>query len=188
MKATSLYYERERGIVDVPTSPVPIKGPLTKCVLPCSTLKTSSGDAVCVFGLPDSYMTSLAQQDHLFCDHHTVVSRDGLSRVFAGMAMDPSRLASMKNEMVLNQKVYRAVPGDNLMSLPSQVLFVDNDHCERGEDAEGASWVELHDGQEVKEMLRRFVKNEEYVSFVAEKMEQSVFRTVRSESLVALLQ
>ena len=37
-------------------------------------------------------------------------------------------------------------------------------------------------------MLRRFVQNEEYVSFVAEKMEQSVFRTVRSESLVALLQ
>ena len=48
--------------------------------------------------------------------------------------------------------------------------------------------VELRDGQEVKEMLRRFVQNEEYVSFVAEKMEQSVFRTVRSESLVALLQ
>lgn len=99
MKATSLYYERERGIVDVPTSPVPIKGPLTKCILPCSTLKTSSGEAVCVFGLPDSYMTSLAQQDRLFCDHHTVVCRDGLSRVFAGMPMDPSRLASMKNEM-----------------------------------------------------------------------------------------
>ena len=101
MKATRLYYERERGVVDVPTSPVPIKGPLTTCVLPCSTLKTSSGEAVCVFGLPDSYMTSLAQQDRLFCDHHTVVCRDGLSRVFAGMAMDPSRWASMKNDMVL---------------------------------------------------------------------------------------
>ena len=60
--------------------------------------------------------------------------------VFAGMPMDPSRLASMKNEMVLNQKVYRAVPGDNLMSLPSQVLFVDNEHCERGRCSEGMSW------------------------------------------------
>lgn len=52
----------------------------------------------------------------------------------------------------------------------------------------GSVMVELRDGQEVKEMLRRYVKNEEYVSFVAEKMEQSVFRTVRNESLIALLQ
>ena len=141
-----------------------------------------------MFGLSDSFMTSLAQQDRLFCDHYTVVCRDGLSRVFAGMSMDPTRLTSMKNEMVLNQKVYRAVPGDNLMPLPSQVLFVDNDHCERGGFGRDVSWIEIRDGKEVKEMLRRFVKNEEYVSFVAEKMEQSVFRTVRSESLVALLQ
>ena len=48
--------------------------------------------------------------------------------------------------------------------------------------------VELRDGQEVKEMLRRYEKNEEYVSFVAEKMDQYVFRKVRHESQIALLQ
>ena len=138
MKATELYYDRERGMVDVPvnaeskTNSVSIKGPLTKCILPCCTLLSSDGLPLCVFGLSDSLITPLTLHQQLFCENHTVLCRDGISRVFAGVAVNAEKIPDMKKEMVLNQKVYMPVAGDNLLSLPSQVLFVDNDHCEQG--------------------------------------------------------
>ena len=138
VKATELYYDRERGIVDVPvnteskTNSVSIKGPLTKCILPCSTLLSSTGLPLCVFGLSESLITPLVLNQRLYCDNHTVLCRDGISRVFAGVSINAEKIPDMKKEMVLNQKVYRVVSGDNLLSLPSQVLFIDNDHCEQG--------------------------------------------------------
>ena len=138
MKATELYYDRERGMVDVPvnaeskTNSVSIKGPLTKCILPCCTLLSSAGIPLCVFGLSESLITPLTLHQQLFCADHTVLCRDGISRVFAGVAVNAEKIPDMKKEMVLNQKVYLPVAGDNLLSLPSEVLFVDNDHCEQG--------------------------------------------------------
>lgn len=68
----------------------------------------------------------------LYCDQGTVLCRNGLSRVFAGTGLQANQVHDMKKEMVLNEKVYRSIPGDNLLEMPSRVLFVDNEHAEIG--------------------------------------------------------
>lgn len=116
--------------------PISIKGPLTKCILPCSTItpsSSSSSSPICVFGLTPSMITALSQhRDSLYCDKATVISQHGLSRVFAGVELLANQIHNLQNEMVLNNKVYRSIPGDNLLELPSQILFVDDEHAEMG--------------------------------------------------------
>ena len=88
--------------------------------------------------------------------------------------------------MVLNQKVYRFIEGDNLLSLPDEVLFVEK------EQKEG----EIRDAATIEKLLMKHVNNEEYVSFVMDKLQVSVvsmcntkgsvFRTVTGSSLTGL--
>ena len=121
----------------------------------------------------------------LYCDQGTVLCRNGLSRVFAGTGLQANQVYNMKKEMVLNEKVYRSIPGDNLLEMPSHVLFVDNEHAEIGmltfllimifddemkKEIENGLFIELRGENEVKEMLRKYVANEEYVAFAADKL------------------
>ena len=116
------------------TQSISIKGPLTKCILPCSTIiSSSSSSPICIFGLAPSTTTALSlHQDCLYCDKATVLCRHGLSRVFAGVELQADQIYNLQSEMVLNGKVYRSIPGDNMLELPSQMLFVDDDHAEMG--------------------------------------------------------
>ena len=78
---------------------------------------------------------SLHHDNSLYCDKATVLCRHGLSRVFAGVELQANQIHNMQNEMVLNGNVYRSIPGDNLLELPSHILFVDDDHAETGKVA-----------------------------------------------------
>lgn len=102
---------------------VPIKGPLTKCILPCSTI-LGKNSVKLVFGLSPSRMTSLVNKHALYCSSNTILSNLGISRLFAGCECDAEKLDELHDEMVLNQKVYKPIPGDNLLEMPSDVVFV----------------------------------------------------------------
>ena len=124
-----MYFTKERGIIDIPeeTRSVPIKGPLTKCIVPCSTIVTKEGLVKLVFGLPSSSIASLVNKHVLYCNSNTIVSNLGISRLFAGCECDAEKMSELKNEMILNQKIYKPINGDNLLDLPSEVLFVDKE-------------------------------------------------------------
>ena len=66
--------------------------------------------------------------------------------------------------MVLNQKVYRAVEGDNLLVMPNEVFFVEN------EGEEGM----LSDGKEVLDKLGKYIGNDEYAAFAMERLQVGV--------------
>ena len=85
-----MYITQERGVIEVPEAPgaIPIKGPLTKCIIPCSTLVTKEGKVKCIFGLSQSSINSLVNQKVLFCSSDTIVSNVGISRLFAGCECD----------------------------------------------------------------------------------------------------
>lgn len=129
-----MYFTRERGVVDIPqeAGSVPIKGPLTKCIVPCSTLVTKEGFVKLVFGLPSSSIPSLLNQHVLYCSSDTIVSNMGISRLFAGCECDVNKMDGVNNEMILNQKIYKPISGDNLLDLPSEVLFVDKESKREG--------------------------------------------------------
>lgn len=129
-----MYITQERGIIEVPEAPgaIPIKGPLTKCIIPCSTLVTKEGKVKCIFGLSQSSINSLVNQKVLFCSSDTIVSNVGISRLFAGCECDADKMDVLKNEMVLNQKVYKPLEGDNLLEYPSEVVFVQPGNSKKG--------------------------------------------------------
>ena len=79
------------------------------------------------------------------------------------MECDESGLHLAK-EMVLNQKVYRPIEGDNLLTLPDEVVFVEN------EQKEG----EIRDEEVIQKLLMKHVGNEEKVSFVMDKLQVGV--------------
>ena len=179
-----MYYDQERGTIALPSSnAAPIKGPLTKCVLPCAV--TCSDKVRMVFGLPRNAVNPLVESKSLYCDSNAILCRQGLSRCFAGVECDESGL-HLDHDMVLNQKVYRFIEGDNLLTLPDEVLVVEQ------EQKEG----EIRDAATIEKLLMKHVKNEEYVPFVMDKLQVSagaggndkgsVFRTVTGSSLTGL--
>ena len=157
-----MYIDAERGTVALPSSTSPIKGPMTKCIVPCAV--TCSPAAVrMIFGLPHALVNPLVESNRLFCDANAILSRLGVSRCFAGVECDESGLRLAK-EMVLNQKVYRPIEGDNLLTLPDEVVFVEN------EQKEG----EIRDEEVIQKLLMKHVGNEEKVSFVMDKLQVGV--------------
>lgn len=184
IRAIDLYYDQERGTLALPSSnAAPIKGPLTKCILPCAV--TCSDKVRMIFGLPRNAVNPLVESKSLYCESNAILCRQGLSRCFAGVECDESGL-HLDHDMVLNQKVYRFIEGDNLLSLPDEVLFVEK------EQKEG----EIRDAATIEKLLMKHVNNEEYVSFVMDKLQVcvvsmcntkgSVFRTVTGSSLTGL--
>ena len=152
--ATAQVFDAERGRVEMAAGEShtpPIKGPISKCVLPCCTCVAASGDVKLAFGAAaKTAVTALAAENRLFCDGDTVLSRDGVSRVLG--------------EMVLNQMVYRAVEGDNLLVMPNEVFFVENEEEERT----------MSDGKEVLERLGKYIGNDEYAAFAMERLQVRV--------------
>lgn len=126
-KATDMFYTYERGVIDMPdaSESIPIKGPLTKCILPCSTILGKDGVKL-VFGLSPSRVTSLVNKNAVYCFSNTIISNMGISRLFAGCECDADKLDELHDEMVLNQKVYKPIAGDNLLDMPSEVFFVNS--------------------------------------------------------------
>lgn len=173
--ATAQVFDAERGRVEMAageSNTPPIKGPISKCILPCCTCIAASGDVKLAFGAAaKTAITALAAENRLFCDGDTVLSRDGVSRVFAGVCCDGEKLEKLgklgkpgEGEMVLNQKVYRAVEGDNLLVMPNEVFFVEN------EGEEGM----LSDGKEVLDKLGKYIGNDEYAAFAMERLQVRV--------------
>lgn len=66
--------------------------------------------------------------------------------------------------MVLNQEVYRAVEGDNLLVMPNEVFFVENEDEERT----------MSDGGEILERLGKYIGNSEYAAFAMERLQVRV--------------
>lgn len=156
-----MYIDAERGTVALPSSTSPIKGPMTKCIVPCAV--TCSPAVRMIFGLPHGFVNPLVESN-LFCDGNAILSRQGVSRCFAGVECDESGLRLAK-EMVLNQKVYRPIEGDNLLTLPDEVVFVEN------EQKEG----EIRDVEVIQKLLMKHMGNEEKVSFVMDKLQVGVW-------------
>ena len=124
-------FDRERGEIDVSgaSGSVSIKGPLTKCILPCSTLVSSQGIVRMVFGLPAKTIGLLINndlQDRIYCESNTILSNLGVSRLFAGCECKASDLCNVRNELILDGNVYKKLEGDNLLDFPSEVVFVGN--------------------------------------------------------------
>ena len=163
--------DQERGTVTVPdVDTVPLKGPLNKVILPCSTLIASSGQPKLVFGLPRSMITPLVLKEKLFCDTGTFLNWTGLSRVFSGVECDGNHIPNMKQMMVLNQKVYLPVPGDNLLVLPDEVFFVEEEAREESTSLFTDRFVEILDEETIRSKLGKFIDNEEVLSFALEHL------------------
>ena len=173
--ATAQVFDAERGRVEMAAGEShtpPIKGPISKCVLPCCTCVAASGDVKLAFGAAaKTAVTALAAENRLFCDGDTVLSRDGVSRVFAGVCCEGEKLEKLgklgkpgEGEMVLNQMVYRAVEGDNLLVMPNEVFFVENEEEERT----------MSDGKEVLERLGKYIGNDDYAAFSMERLQVRV--------------
>ena len=61
---------------------------------------------------------------HRFCSSNAVLTKDGVSRVFAGEAVE-AKAVPLSNSIIVNGEAYVSVPGDNLLSFPSKVVFVE---------------------------------------------------------------
>ena len=70
-----------------------------------------------------------------YCSDNAVLTSDGVSRVFAGEEVDPKEVI-VNNNVIVNGKAFVAVPGDNLLSFPNKVVFVDQTN--KNVDAEEA--------------------------------------------------
>ena len=179
LQATEQYFDRERGLVAMPSSEasISLKGPLSKCVLPCSTLLSAEGDVKLAFGLPQSSVATLVNGRRLFCDGGTVLSREGVSRVLAGACCRGQKLADLHDEMILNQMVFRPVCGDNLLVMPNEVFFVENE----------AQEAVIPNGAEALERLKKSVGNDEYAVFAMERLQVGVCRGVMRRMLFSAL-
>lgn len=179
LQATEQYFDRERGLVAMPSSEasISLKGPLSKCVLPCSTLLSAEGDVKLAFGLPQSSVATLVNGHRLFCDGGTVLSREGVSRVLAGACCRGEKLADLHDEMILNQMVFRPVCGDNLLVMPNEVFFVENE----------AQEAVIPNGAEALERLKKSVGNDEYAVFAMERLQVGVCRGVMRRMLFSAL-
>ena len=124
-----MYFTRERGVIDMPEATV--KGPQTKCIVPCSTVLTNQGVKL-VFGLSSSTLNKLISSQSLFCDTNTIISNLGVSRLFAGCECDATQMQALENEMIVNEKVYKMIEGDNLLDMPTEVVFVDEKEESQG--------------------------------------------------------
>lgn len=173
--ATAHIFDAERGIVEMAPSESntpPIKGPISKCILPCCTCLDAQGDVKLAFGAAaKTAVTALTLEKRLFCDGNTVLAREGVSRVFAGVCCEGEKLEKLEklgkpgeSEMVLNQEVYRAVEGDNLLVMPNEVFFVENEDEERT----------MSDGGEILERLGKYIGNSEYAAFAMERLQVRV--------------
>lgn len=62
-----------------------------------------------------------------YCSDNAVLTSDGVSRVFAGEEVNPKEVP-VQNNVIVNDKAYVAVPGDNLLTFPNKVIFVDKEN------------------------------------------------------------
>ena len=76
-------------------------------------------------GAEEGRAVGLGSCDHVsFCSDNAVLTRDGVSRVFAGEEVAATEVP-VESNVVVNGKAFVAVPGDNLLSFPAKVVFVD---------------------------------------------------------------
>lgn len=133
--AAQMQLEEERGQVEMkvastepgkPEQIVKVKGAISKVILrdACCVVDRSGASSL-VFGLSDEAKMLFLAKNRLFCNGNVSLSRDGLSRAFVGVSVPvmeelPSQFS---NQMVVNQRMYQPVTQDNILSLPSRVLF-----------------------------------------------------------------
>ena len=73
----------------------------------------------------------IGSYDHVsFCSDNAVLTRDGVSRVFAGEEVAATEVP-VESNVVVNGKAFVAVPGDNLLS-PRQGGLCGREERQRG--------------------------------------------------------
>lgn len=141
-KATAQQMDAARGTVEVtvpatepekPAEKVSKKGPLTQSLLRCGVVRDAQGNTVLVCGLSATQANEAISKGALwgcakalrgrFCSSNAVLTKDGVSRVFAGEAVAAKDVA-VTNTIIVNEAAYVAVPGDNLLAFPSKVVFL----------------------------------------------------------------
>jgi hypothetical protein len=92
-----------------------------------------------------------------FCGDNAVVTKDGLSRLFAGEVVKSSEA---QDSFVVNDQAYVNLPQDNLATFPSKVVFAGKSKDVSAEEAE--------------KMLGEVCGGEEGAKFVAELLKVKV--------------
>ena len=76
-----------------------------------------------------------------FCSNNAVVTKDGLSRVFAGELVEAAK-TSVQDNIIVNGQACVPVPADNLAEFPSKVVFVGEKSASALDEAEAAKRME----------------------------------------------
>lgn len=161
-----------RGTVEVtvpasegkPATKVSKKGAVVQSVVRGAVLTDKEGETVLVCGLESAQTAAalkkgalwgIGSYDHVsFCSDNAVLTRDGVSRVFAGEEVAATEVP-VESNVVVNGKAFVAVPGDNLLSFPAKVVFV---------DAKSGSV----DAEEATKRMQKFCCCEETAKFAVE--------------------
>lgn len=93
-----------------------------------------------------------------FCGSNAVLTKDGVSRVFAGEAVKAGA-APLRGSMIVNDEAFVPIAGDNLLSFPTKVVFVE----ESGKPVRS---------EEVAQKLSPFCCCEDTAKFAAELLQK----------------
>ena len=164
--ATSQQMETARGTVEVTLpeqepgkGPVKTtkKGPITQSVIKGGLLVDKEGNTVLCCGLNNNMMKTAMDNNQLFCSSYSVLTADGMSRMFAGECLSSS-VKNMKNALVVNNETYVNVPADNLLSFPSKVLFMDGVNKELSEEDVAKKFMEVCKDEEAAQFTAATLK------------------------------
>lgn len=113
--------EQEPGKGPVKTTK---KGPISQTIIKGGLLVDKEGNTVLCCGMNNAMISSALEKNQLFCSGYSVLTADGMSRMFAGERL-AAPVKNMKNGLTVNNETYMNVVGDNLLSFPTKVLFMD---------------------------------------------------------------
>ena len=137
------------------------KGPITQSIIKGGLMVDKEGNTVLCCGLNNAMIKTALDSNKLFCSTYSVLTVDGMSRLFAGECL-PSTSKNMKNAVVVNNDVYVNVAGDNLLAFPSKVLFMDGVNKELS-------------GEEAAKKFMEVCKDEEAAVFTADALKVLFF-------------
>ncbi|KAK8802962.1 hypothetical protein WA588_002121 [Blastocystis sp. NMH] len=175
-RATAQQMDAARGTVEVtvpasegkPATKVSKKGAVVQSVVRGAVLTDKEGETVLVCGLESAQTAAALKKGALFCSDNAVLTRDGVSRVFAGEEVAATEVP-VESNVVVNGKAFVAVPGDNLLSFPAKVVFV---------DAKSGSV----DAEEATKRMQKFCCCEETAKFAVELLKKNGAEFVLSDA------
>lgn len=133
------------------------KGPITQSLIKGGLVLDKDGNTVLCCGLSNKMVKTALDNAKLFCSSYSVLTADGMTRLFAGEHMNTA-VKNMKNAMVVNNDVYVNVAGDNLLSFPNKVLFVDGVNRELNEEDAVKKFMEVCKDEEAAKFTASTLK------------------------------